>query len=212
MSCKGTGRRFLIPCPRRISFQGLNESAIYRTDNADRKSVVNHGSRAASSRYRGMLKVRRKLPPRRISVKSVERGEDSSRPGTGPVQGPTNRASWNLRQSQCNNPNIVTRVPQLFTILRFPFPPLDPPPVYTRPRVTIHTMAKSEGTFLVRPSSRFFASFRTDFFSARNTIFFAGMGRGEEKKKERHLGVYVRDMLYRTTRHAPRLDSVADSP
>lgn len=133
-----------------------------------------------------MLKVRRKLPPRRISVKSVERGEDSSRPGTGPVQGPTNRASWNLRQSQCNNPNIVTRVPQLFTILRFPFPPLDPPPVYTRPRVTIHTMAKSEGTFLVRrSSSRFFASFRTDFFSARNTIFFAGMGRGEEKKKRK---------------------------
>lgn len=211
MSCKGTGRRFLIPCPRRISFQGLNESAIYRTDNADRKSVVNHGSRAASSRYRGMLKVRRKLPPRRISVKSVERGEDSSRPGTGPVQGPTNRASWNLRQSQCNNPNIVTRVPQLFTILRFPFPPLDPPPVYDRESLFTRWPSLRERSSCDPPlvSSPHFAPI---FFPRGIRFSSRGWEEGRKKKKERHLGVYVRDMLYRTTRHAPRLDPVADSP
>lgn len=77
------GATFFIPCrrrvlarlgPRRIFLSGvlrLNESVIYPTDNVDtKKNVVNRGSRPPSSRYRGMLKVRRTCYHPRISVKS----------------------------------------------------------------------------------------------------------------------------------------------
>lgn len=210
MSCKGTGRRFLIPCPRRISFQGLNESAIYRTDNADRKSVVNHGSRAASSRYRGMLKVRRHLGESRSKVWS------EAKIPLAPELAPF-RAQRIERRGTCDNPNAtIPTSSHVFHNCSQSFDSL------FLPSILLRCTHDRESLFTRWPSLRERSSCDPPLVSSPHfaPIFFPrgirfssrGWEEGRKKKKERHLGVYVRDMLYRTTRHAPRLDPVADSP